>query len=94
MKPLLSIIIAGFSILTLAQGNLQFNQVLLIDNNTATVPAGKVWKIENIVYEAVPYFQASSGSGSCSPMDPLNYGLVTRHSPAKCLQPIPSPLMA
>ena len=24
-------------------------------------------KIENIVYEAVPYFQASSGSGSCSP---------------------------
>ena len=50
-----------------AQGNLQFNQVLLIDNNTATVPVGKIWKIENIVYEAVPYFQANSGSGTCAP---------------------------
>jgi hypothetical protein len=67
MKNLFSLIITGLSSLTLAQGNLQFNQVLLIDNNTATVPAGKVWKIENIVYEAVPYFQASSGSGSCAP---------------------------
>jgi hypothetical protein len=52
---------------SIAQGNLQFNQVLLIDNNTATVPVGKIWKIENIVYEAVPYFQANSGSGTCAP---------------------------
>ena len=34
-----------------AQGNLQFNQVLLVDvtlaGNAVTVPAGKVWKVEN-----------------------------------------------
>jgi hypothetical protein len=38
---------------SLAQGNLQFNQVLLLSasaNNTAqwTVPLGKVWKIESM----------------------------------------------
>lgn len=35
-----------------AQGNLQFNQVLLLDVTSPatahTVPAGKVWKMENI----------------------------------------------
>jgi hypothetical protein len=34
------------------QGNLQFNQVLLLDASTTgnaySVPSGKVWKIENI----------------------------------------------
>ena len=28
-----------------AQGNLQFNQALLLDSALATVPANKVWKI-------------------------------------------------
>ena len=36
-----------------AQGNLQFNQVLLLDvtnpANSVTVPAGKVWKIESAI---------------------------------------------
>ncbi len=43
---------AGFSKKSFAQGNLQFNQVILYDipGNTSqsiTVPAGKVWKIES-----------------------------------------------
>jgi hypothetical protein len=28
---------------------LQFSQVLLVSSNTQTVPAGKVWKVENIL---------------------------------------------
>ncbi len=32
-----------------SQGNLQFNQVKLL-NASETVPNGKVWKVENIVY--------------------------------------------
>ncbi len=36
-----------------AQGNLQFNQVLLLNNGTTyTVPAGKVWKLEGAVYNS------------------------------------------
>ena len=32
----------------MAQGNLQFNQVLLVDSDLQTVPANKVWKINSI----------------------------------------------
>jgi|694.fasta_scaffold69723_1 hypothetical protein len=28
---------------------LQFSQILLVSSNTQTVPAGKVWKVENIL---------------------------------------------
>jgi hypothetical protein len=50
MKYLFSLIIAGLSSLTLAQGNLQFNQAKIISNTDPpqTVPAGKVWKIESV----------------------------------------------
>ncbi len=56
---LVALFIIGFSRSSSAQGNLQFNQVILIDINFNTiqpiaVPAGKVWKIE------------SAGSGSSS----------------------------
>jgi hypothetical protein len=44
---------------------LQFNQVKLIGPAPQTVPAGKVWKIENVYYETGTYKQASSGSGQC-----------------------------
>ncbi len=56
---LVALFIIGFSRSSFAQGNLQFNQVILLDipansvQNIA-VPAGKVWKIE------------STGSGSSS----------------------------
>ena len=31
-----------------AQGSLQFNQVRVIDNNTVTIPSGKVWKVISV----------------------------------------------
>ena len=53
MKTLLFVLVLFFFGLFNAQGNLQFNQVLLLSasaNNTAqwTVPLGKVWKIESL----------------------------------------------
>jgi hypothetical protein len=46
---LLSLVFSGISVLQ-GQGTLQFNQVRVLDASspTYTVPAGKVWKIENI----------------------------------------------
>ena len=51
MKHLFVIFILLFFLNTNAQGNLQFNQVLLLNaasNNSTqwTVPVGKTWKIE------------------------------------------------
>jgi hypothetical protein len=45
-----------------SQGNLQFNQVLVLDapvaGNQVTVPAGKVWKIESVAMASNnAYFQ-------------------------------------
>jgi hypothetical protein len=51
----------------IAQGNLQFNQVILVSDQPMTVPQGKVWKIENIIYDAVSYYQPSSGTGGACP---------------------------
>lgn len=31
-----------------AQGSLQFHQVRVIDNNTVTIPSGKVWKVISV----------------------------------------------
>jgi hypothetical protein len=42
LLPLLFIGVQG-----LAQGNLQFNQALIVTNTQLTVPVGKVWKIES-----------------------------------------------
>jgi hypothetical protein len=40
----------AFALGGLAWGQtLQFSQVLLVSSNTQTVPAGKVWKVENIL---------------------------------------------
>jgi hypothetical protein len=44
---LLIIFVAVFITLHLsAQGNLQFNQVIRVNNTAQTVPVGKVWKVE------------------------------------------------
>jgi len=49
-----------------AQGNLQFNQVKLV-TNLETVPVGKVWKVESVIYN-IP--NTSSGfqqtNGGCN----------------------------
>jgi hypothetical protein len=50
----------------LAQGNLQFNQVKLVTNQE-TVPAGKVWKIESVIYnipETASGYQSTNGGCS------------------------------
>lgn len=36
-----------------AQGNLQFNQVVIVYDVAQTVPAGKVWKIESYLQQQV-----------------------------------------
>jgi len=49
-----------------AQGSLQYNQALIISDQIQTVPAGKVWKIQNIygsefrVNECIDLSQAST----------------------------------
>lgn len=49
-----------------AQGNLQFNQVKLVSTQE-TVPAGKVWKVESVIYNIAPTATGyQSGAGSCS----------------------------
>jgi hypothetical protein len=50
----------------LAQGNLQFNQVKLVTNQE-TVPVGKVWKVESVIYNIAPTSTGyQAGSGSCN----------------------------
>jgi hypothetical protein len=62
MKNILLILAIAFSSASFGQGNLQFNQVITETGNVSqfgngwvnsgtimTVPAGKVWKIENVV---------------------------------------------
>ena len=51
-----------------AQGNLQFSQVLVLDGNqntpTYTVPAGKVWKVESATISSGSGYLALSINGS------------------------------
>lgn len=48
MKRSIIIVFLFLSFRLFSQGNLQFNQVKLV-SSVETVPAGKVWKIENIL---------------------------------------------
>jgi hypothetical protein len=47
----LIIALSTFTLLGKAQGNLQFSQAKLV-NTIDTVPSGKVWKIESIIYSS------------------------------------------
>lgn len=47
MKTAVFFFCLSLGMLAQAQGNLQFNQPILITNVLSTVPAGKVWKIES-----------------------------------------------
>ena len=47
MKNILLILAIAFSNASFAQGNLQFNQVLMVVDVNQAVPAGKVWKVES-----------------------------------------------
>lgn len=64
---LIIVVLSLFSLVSIiAQGNLQFNQVKLV-SALETVPVGKVWKIESVIYN-IP--QTASGyqstNGGCS----------------------------
>ena len=66
MKKLLLFTFLILSTLASAQGNLQFNQVKLV-TSTETVPVGKVWKIESVIYN-IPLTASGyqGGAGSCN----------------------------
>jgi hypothetical protein len=46
MKSIVLFFFIFFSLNLFSQGNLQFNQVVKVNNTAQTVPAGKVWKVE------------------------------------------------
>lgn len=52
-KKLLTIIFLLSTTYCFSQGNLQFNNVLLVTDVLQTVPTGKVWKIESIAIDPV-----------------------------------------
>ncbi len=64
MKTFLFVLVLFFFGSFYAQGNLQFNQALLLSTNQAsnvllgTVPAGKVWKVEG-------FGSGNSGASEC-----------------------------
>jgi hypothetical protein len=47
MQTKLFILFILFATVGKAQGNLQFNQVVKVNNATQTVPVGKIWKVES-----------------------------------------------
>lgn len=49
LKLIFSIIAISISTLAFSQGNLQYSQAKLV-NTIDTVPTGKVWKIEGVIY--------------------------------------------
>jgi hypothetical protein len=53
MKILLFSLFFHLSALLFSQGNLQFNQVLKVEDVNQTVPSGKVWKVESYHQEQV-----------------------------------------
>lgn len=53
-KSIATLIFLFFSVSGIfAQGNLQFNQVVIVTDLPQTVPAGKVWKIESYQQQQV-----------------------------------------
>ena len=66
MKKILLPTLILLSNLACAQGNLQFNQVKLV-TSLETVPVGKVWKIESVIYN-IPLTASGhqAGAGSCN----------------------------
>ena len=72
MRNLLFFIFLLSSLSFTAQGNLQFNQVLRINNIAQTVPVNKVWKIES-------YMQSQTALSDGTEISSCN--LIDRHHP-------------
>ena len=84
MKKLYFILFILLNQLAFAQGNLQFNQVKLV-TALETVPAGKVWKIESVIYN-IPSEMSSyqtSQSLSCGVHTFQNFAIEVAGVPTK-----------
>jgi hypothetical protein len=65
MRLIVSCIIFFCSIYSfIAQGNLQFNQIVTVSTTTMTVPSGKVWKVES--YQQRNVWAAASSTQNCN----------------------------
>ncbi len=53
MKNIFTILLFFIAFKTFSQGNLQFNQVVIVNDQVQTVPAGKVWKVESYQQQQV-----------------------------------------
>ena len=83
MKKLLLFTFLILSNLASAQGNLQFNQVKLV-TSLETVPVGKVWKIESVIYNiALSEAGYQASSGSCNSTSNESTGIVIAGVPTK-----------
>jgi hypothetical protein len=49
-----------------AQGNLQFNQIVIVSDQLQTVPAGKVWKVESYHQQQVSISSSLPISSGCA----------------------------
>ena len=65
-KVLLSAVLLLLVKDTIAQFNLQLNQVLLVGSTTQTVPAGKVWKIESYMQAGVTINEMVESTATCN----------------------------
>jgi len=84
MKKLYFILFILLNQLALAQGNLQFNQVKLV-TALETVPAGKVWKIESVIYniaEGSTTYQTGN-YGNCNTNDYNSAAIIVAGTPTK-----------
>lgn len=83
MKYILILSLSFISVICFGQGNLQFNQVKLVTNQE-TVPSGKVWKVESVIYN-IPQNATTyqTGSGACGPNFYENAAIVIDGVPTK-----------
>ena len=84
MKKIYFILFILLNQLAFTQGNLQFNQVKLV-TALETVPAGKVWKIESVIYniaEGSTTYQTGN-YGNCNTNDYNSAAIVVAGTPTK-----------
>ena len=73
MRNLFLLVCVLFNFVLFAQGNLQFNQVLLLSTNLnsnvllGTVPAGKTWKIEGYGTNLTSYYSCDFSFNGANP---------------------------
>ncbi len=69
MKNYLFTVVVFLSYTLFSQGNLQFNQVLTIEfagtsTTSYTVPAGKIWKLENCMLSSTNFYACMVFNGT------------------------------